>query len=104
LKKKIRAIKQALFLTPSDEQYDNDASLLLERVGEEPVQVVALAEHPRVVCQAKVLGRHQKQPAINRVLKNNSNQGRDSPIVKYYSSTKNYCLVTCVNSALCNYS
>jgi hypothetical protein len=27
--------------------------------------------------------------------------GRDSPIVKRYSSIKNSCFVTCVNSALC---
>jgi alpha-1,3/alpha-1,6-mannosyltransferase len=31
-------------------------------------------------------------------------QGRDSPIVKHYSSIKNPCFVTCVNYALCSYS
>jgi hypothetical protein len=31
-----------------------------------------------------------------------SDQGRDLPIVKHYSSIKNYCFVTCVNSALCS--
>jgi hypothetical protein len=30
--------------------------------------------------------------------------GRDSPIVKHYSSTKNSCFVTCVNCALCSES
>jgi hypothetical protein len=29
-------------------------------------------------------------------------QGRDSPIVKHFSSIKNSCFVTCVNSALCS--
>jgi aldose 1-epimerase len=29
-------------------------------------------------------------------------QGRDSPIVKHYSSIKNSSFVTCVNSALCS--
>jgi hypothetical protein len=28
--------------------------------------------------------------------------GRDSPIVKHYSSIKNSCFVTCVNSAFCS--
>jgi hypothetical protein len=31
-------------------------------------------------------------------------QGRDSPIVKHYSSIKNSCFVTCVNSAICSLS
>jgi hypothetical protein len=31
-------------------------------------------------------------------------QGRDSPIVKHYSSIKNSCFVNCVNDALCSYS
>jgi hypothetical protein len=30
-------------------------------------------------------------------------QGRDSPIVRHYSSVKNSCFVTSVNSALCSY-
>jgi hypothetical protein len=29
-------------------------------------------------------------------------QGRDSPIVKHWSSIKHSCFVTCVNSALCS--
>jgi heme oxygenase len=32
----------------------------------------------------------------------NSYQGRDSPIFKHYSYTKNLCFVTCVNYALCS--
>jgi hypothetical protein len=31
-------------------------------------------------------------------------QGRDSPIVKHYSSIKNSCFVNCVNSAVCSES
>jgi hypothetical protein len=33
--------------------------------------------------------------------KTSTSQGRDSPIVRHYSSIKNSCFVTCVNSAIC---
>ena len=55
-------------LTPANSKDEQDAPLLLECVDEKPVEVVALAEHPRVVRQPEVLGYHEQDAAIDGIL------------------------------------
>jgi hypothetical protein len=55
--------------------------------------------------QGEGLGREARQPRSAQEYEEtepSASLGRDSPIVKHYSSIKNSCFVTCVNSALCS--
>ena len=61
-------------LTPADDEDEQDAPLLLERVDEEPVEVVALAEHPRVVGQPEVLCYHEQNAASDGILDGRRNR------------------------------
>ena len=55
--------------TPTHGENDFEASLLLEGVGQEPVEVVALTEHPRVVGETKIFRHHIHQTTFHSVLK-----------------------------------
>ena len=59
-------------LTPAYGEDEQDAPLLLECVYEKPVEVVSLAEHPRVVGQPEVLGYHEQDAAVNGILNEQS--------------------------------
>ena len=62
------SLKSQVF-TPSNGEDKSQTSLLLERVGQQPVEVVAFAEHPRVVREPEVHREYEQEPAVEGVLK-----------------------------------
>jgi hypothetical protein len=72
---------------------DDKRVQVTERVESSPLDGVARVTLSPLVAAAAVAA----VAAVIVVL------GRNSPIVKHYSSIKNPCFVTCINYALCSY-
>lgn len=67
--------------TPSDGKDEQEASLFFEGVCQQPVEVVAFAEHPGVVGQPEVHRQHQQESAATVVLEKRRNQGEQQIFV-----------------------
>jgi hypothetical protein len=59
-------------------------------------------ERHQTLCEGADRFREASRLAVVAARHRRKDLGRNSPIVKHYSSIKNSCFVTCVNSALCS--
>jgi len=77
----------ALLLTPSDGDDDFEAALLLEGVGQQAVEVVALAKHPSVVRQTEVFGHPQQESTQNRILQTGGAKRKGEFVIRFISTS-----------------
>jgi hypothetical protein len=103
LDKKISKTKSEIKLTVRGlpHLFCSVSNILIIRPDAREQHLVRAEGHPLVVLVvARRMKRLQLKGDAEKVPQVSQELGRDSPIVKHYSSIKNFCFVTCVNSAL----